>query len=143
MPPKAKGQVKRGAVTRSATGRNTINTVTYAGKRKKSSVETRSKMQSSKGEEASPESSDEERHVNSSEDESSLTPTVSASKITNALDIEDAKREAFNMIWSADLSDDMAKRFKQPKRVWDEASTWAELVSGNDPEYASRLRYSY
>ena len=47
------------------------------------------------------------------------------------------------MTWSADLADEMAKRFKQPTGVWDEASAWAELVSGNDPEYASRLHNAY
>ena len=47
------------------------------------------------------------------------------------------------MTWSADLADDMARRFKQTTGVWDKASAWAELVSGNDPEYASHLRYSY
>ena len=47
------------------------------------------------------------------------------------------------MTWCTDLADEMAKRFIQPTGVWDEASTWAELVSGGDPEYPSRLRYSY
>ena len=143
MPPKAKGRAKSGAVaTRSATaakGKNAVYTVTSAGKGKRSSMETKDKRKSSKGKEASSESSDEQGQDNSSEDESSSTPTTT----TNVLDIEDVKRDAFNMDWSAALADDMAKRLKQPKRVWDEASTWAELTSGNDSEYASRLRYSY
>ena len=143
MPPKAKGRAKSGAVaTRSATaakGKNAVYTGTSAGKGKRSSMETKDKRKSSKGKEASSESSDEQGQDNSSEDEFSSTPTTT----TNVLDIEDVKRDAFNMDWSAALADDMAKQLKQPKRVWDEASTWAELTSGNDSEYASRLRYSY
>ena len=108
--------------------------MTSAGKGKRSSVETKNKRQSSKGQEVSSESSDKKGQDHSSENESSFTPTVSAPSTTNVLDIEDVKRETFNMIWSADLADDMAKRFKQPKRVWDEASTWAELTSGGDSE---------
>ena len=141
MPPKAKGQDKKGAVTRSAAaakGNNAIKTVTSAGEGKKSCVETKSKGQSLKGQEASSESSDEEGQNRSSENESSFTTTTTM----NVLDVEDVKRAAFSMTWSADLADEMAKRFKQPTRVWDEASAWAELVSGNDSEYASRLRYS-
>ena len=41
---------------------------------------------------------------------------------TNVLDVEDIKREAFGMTWSAGLADEMAKRFSQPTGVWDEAS---------------------
>ena len=53
MPSKPKGQGKSGAVTRSATGKaakggNAIKAVTSAGKGKTSSVETKSKGQSSK-----------------------------------------------------------------------------------------------
>ena len=142
MPPKPKGRLKSGAVaTRSATaakGKNAVYTVTSAGKGKRSSMETKDKRKSSKGKEASSESSDEEGQDNSSENEFVFTPTTT----TDVVDIEDVKREVFNMTWSAALGDDMAKRLKQPKRVWNEASTWAELTSGNDSEYVSRLRYS-
>ena len=59
MPPKPKGQAKSGAVTRSATaakGNNAIKTVTSAGKGKTSSVETKNKGQSLKGQESPSES---------------------------------------------------------------------------------------
>ena len=118
MPPKLEGKVhaKKGALTRSAVaakGINAIKTVTSAGKGKKSSVETKGKGQSSKGQEASSESSGEEGQDYSSENESSFTTTTT----TNVLDVEDVKREAFNMTWSADLADEMAKQFKQPTGV--------------------------
>ena len=133
MPSKPKGQGKSGAVTRSATGKaakggNAIKAVTSAGKGKKSSVETKSKGQSSKGQEASSESSGEEGQGYASENESSFTTTTT----TNVLDVEDVKREALEMTMSAGLADEMAKRFNQPTGVWDEASAWAELVSGGD-----------
>ena len=92
------------------------------GNEKRSSVQTKGKTQSSKSKEAF---------------------SDSASTTANVMDIEDVKRAALNMVWNAYLADEMAKRFKQLKRVWDEASTWAELTPGGDPDYASRLRYSY
>ena len=113
--------------------------MTSAGKGKTSSVETKNKGQSSKRQGVSSESSGEEGQDYASENESSFTTTTT----TNVLDVEDIKREAFTMTWSTALADAMAKRFNQPTGVWDEASAWAELVSGGDPEYASRLRYSY
>ena len=60
-------------MTRSAAaaeGKNAIKTVTSAGKGKRSSVETKYKGQSSKGQEASSESSGEEGQDYSSENES-------------------------------------------------------------------------
>ena len=110
------------------------------GKKKRKS---NGKTQSSKSQEASSNSSDEDGQDHSSEKEFSLSLTASASMTANSKDIEDVKREAFSMVWSADLADEMPKRFKQPKRIWDEASSWAELTAGGDTEYASRLRYSY
>jgi hypothetical protein len=47
------------------------------------------------------------------ENETWFTPTASVSTTANAMDIEDVKRAAFNIVWNADFADEMAKQFKQ------------------------------
>ena len=73
----------------------------------------------------------------SSSDEDKSTPTG------KEIDVEEVKREALDMDLSIARADELAKWLDAPKDLWKEVSSWAKLASNGDPEYASRLRYSY
>lgn len=81
----------------------------------------------------------DEQDESSSSDEDTSTSTLTGKKV----DVEEVKREALNMDLSIALADEQAKELNAPKNLWKGVSTWAKLASNGDPEYASRLRYSY